>query len=283
MSTDPFDPASPGGLDDETARLLQIARTSSGEVSSGQRRALHAAVLAAAAATATAAAAEAAAATGTAKTAAATAGTNAAATATATGGVVGKTLVGGLVGVVLGGVIVGTSVLLEEPPRRSAPAQAATASADRAPLPAATAIFVAPPTGSETTNAPPLAASSASSFPRAVVSGRSTTADEPRAEPSASAVAPPAPPGTSLLEESAALREVSKALAEGKPDDALRLLEAGPRTGRLDEERTAARIIALCNAGRSDEARPLRATFAAAHPQSNHRSRIASACGDGAD
>jgi hypothetical protein len=47
----------------------------------------------------------------------------------------------------------------------------------------------------------------------------------------------------------------------------------------LGEERTAARVVALCGAGRQAEGRSLATTFLARHPSSPLAPRVRSACG----
>lgn len=271
----------------ERARLFAVARGSSGAVPTARREALRAGILAATAATAASASATAAtpAASATATTTVAASTTGGAASATGISlSVATKAIIGGLVGVLVGGVIVGTATVFEaKPAAPSVPSALVTS----LPSPVREA-----PSGPVTAS-PALSASSAPLAPSAAVtaSPRGSTAtaaidrdvvkidDDVPAPTAASAPAPAAAPvGSTLGEETLALREVSRALAEGKSDEALRLLDRPAAGGELGEERAAARIVALCKAGRRDQAEPLRAAFSASFPRSTQRDRIARAC-----
>ncbi len=75
----------------------------------------------------------------------------------------------------------------------------------------------------------------------------------------------------------------TRALREGRPDDALGLLDEGgvAAPGRaLTEERAAARAIALCDLGRSAEGRAAAESFAARFPRSPLAPRVRGACAD---
>jgi hypothetical protein len=91
--------------------------------------------------------------------------------------------------------------------------------------------------------------------------------------------APSAPP--SLEVETRALGDVQRALREGRPDEALRLLaqqDASFARGSLKEERAAARVLALCAAGRVAEGRAARERFLASYPQSPAADRVRATC-----
>jgi hypothetical protein len=102
---------------------------------------------------------------------------------------------------------------------------------------------------------------------------------------------PPAPPASeakipraassSIAEETELLARAQRALGAGNADEALALLEQHKtehQRGALSEEREAAQVLALCGAGRVDEARVAAQRFASAHPRSPHRVRVLAAC-----
>jgi hypothetical protein len=98
---------------------------------------------------------------------------------------------------------------------------------------------------------------------------------------------PPAParsshPAASDLEaEMAMLATAQAAIQRGDYATALAKLDEHQRTfpnGVLGEERTAARVVALCGAGRQAEARSLGAAFLARHPSSPLAPRVRSSC-----
>jgi len=131
--------------------------------------------------------------------------------------------------------------------------------------------------------------------PRAdTVSSSLSRATEPSAapvEPSAVEVAAP-PTARSerplasrvqdpLLAETEALRAAQRALRSGDATRALELLHEQERTyaaGSLHEERAAARILALCQAGLADAARASTERFVQRWPRSALRARVISAC-----
>ena len=84
-----------------------------------------------------------------------------------------------------------------------------------------------------------------------------------------------------LLAETEALRAAQRALRGGDAARALELLQEQERTytaGSLHEERAAARILALCQAGLTDAARASAARFVERWPRSALRARVISAC-----
>jgi len=81
--------------------------------------------------------------------------------------------------------------------------------------------------------------------------------------------------------ERRALAQIEHALREGRFVQALRLTDEQDRAfprGALGEERAAARVLALCGAGKSAEARQLAADFVAQHPRSPLRARVLESC-----
>jgi hypothetical protein len=87
-----------------------------------------------------------------------------------------------------------------------------------------------------------------------------------------------------LVEEVAILSKATSALRAGNPGEGLRLLNEHQRkfpSGRLAEERRAARIQALCALGRRSEAEAELARLAQSSPRSPHLARAQRACGFG--
>ncbi len=85
-----------------------------------------------------------------------------------------------------------------------------------------------------------------------------------------------------LAEEVAILSEASAALHGGRPAAALKMLDEHRRKfprGALGQERTSARIQALCALGRTKEAQAELARLARASPNSPHVARARKACG----
>ncbi len=84
-----------------------------------------------------------------------------------------------------------------------------------------------------------------------------------------------------LLLETQRLRNAHEALQGGNPERALELLsdrQAENEGQKLREERTAARVLALCKLGRFDEANGEVARYLAENPQSPLASRVRKAC-----
>ncbi len=103
----------------------------------------------------------------------------------------------------------------------------------------------------------------------------------PAPAPPAVETAAPALETSSLLEETELLRKAQLSLGAGDARAALaRLDELGARhpDGLLREERLAARIVALCAAGRSAEARRDAGRFLAEAPRSIHAARVRASC-----
>lgn len=101
----------------------------------------------------------------------------------------------------------------------------------------------------------------------------------------APAVKPPMPePGPNVAGEIALLDEAQRALISGNPERALQLLDQHARAfprGTLIEERTAARVIALCALGRATAARAESAAYLRRFPSSPLAERVRAACGTG--
>jgi len=111
-------------------------------------------------------------------------------------------------------------------------------------------------------------------------------APEPAAVSSVEAPAPPAraakpSSGLRLEEEAALLAEVQGALRAGRATTALSKLESYDRrfpTGMLRAEADAARVFALCSAGRVEKARASAARFVQRYPSSPAAARVQAAC-----
>ena len=91
----------------------------------------------------------------------------------------------------------------------------------------------------------------------------------------------PASAPSLLIEESRALAEVQVALSTHDPSRALNLLAAQNRefsAGALGQERSAARVFALCEAGQTAAAQAARAQFLVNYPQSPLAKRVSAAC-----
>ncbi|MGK3988653.1 hypothetical protein WME99_36755 [Sorangium sp. So ce136] len=82
-----------------------------------------------------------------------------------------------------------------------------------------------------------------------------------------------------LVAETRRLREVHEALRRGDPERALSLLDAADAGGReLREERAAARVVALCNLGKTAAGRAAMLDFLRESPGSPYSGRVRSAC-----
>lgn len=86
----------------------------------------------------------------------------------------------------------------------------------------------------------------------------------------------PAP--SALTRELQELSRVEKEIARGRGDRALRLLNEKPAGSALASERLAARAIALCQAGRVQEARAAAAEFLRRYPSSPLAPRVRGSC-----
>lgn len=84
-----------------------------------------------------------------------------------------------------------------------------------------------------------------------------------------------------LAGELVLIQQAQRALARGDGDAALAALDVHARThphGRLVEERQAARVLALCAAGRAEEARAAATRFLIRYPRSAQAARVQGAC-----
>lgn len=90
--------------------------------------------------------------------------------------------------------------------------------------------------------------------------------------------------GDSLLAEMALLERARSRLADGRPREALALVEEHARTfpgGALAEERDALRVIASCGlADRGESALAARLAFARDYPRSTYAARVRRACAE---
>lgn len=109
-----------------------------------------------------------------------------------------------------------------------------------------------------------------------------TALEAPKTRPvpaRASAATPARAP--SLRDELSLLSRVQAALQRGDGSEALRLLDEHRTSDRqLYAERAAARVFALCAAGKAEAARSAAATFAREHPSSVQASAVARACAE---
>ncbi len=86
---------------------------------------------------------------------------------------------------------------------------------------------------------------------------------------------------STLTEEIAMIRRAQRALQAGDAETALRQLDQHASRfagGVLAEEREAARVVALCQAGRAEQSRALARRFVRERPSSPHRARVLGAC-----
>lgn len=94
----------------------------------------------------------------------------------------------------------------------------------------------------------------------------------------------PAPLGTDLNHQIVALRQARAAIREGDGKAALGAIDQGLPQGQsspLEEESTYSRILALCQLGRTTEARQQAERFLTRFPQSPLSARVRNTCGFG--
>jgi hypothetical protein len=157
-------------------------------------------------------------------------------------------------------------------------------------------VAVAPATASATPRArlppPPEAAEVPSVAPteepaairsEAFPSGASRPRDPATAAAPASSSQRPVPsaPPNSILEDTNALRAAQAALVDGDPARSLAALDemaARHPDGPLREDALAARVLALCAAGRPDEARVSATELLTEFPRSVHNARVLASC-----
>lgn len=116
----------------------------------------------------------------------------------------------------------------------------------------------------------------AAALPATAPTPQTMTARRPHA-----ATQPSAPSAPSLTQESRALAEVQAALGAHDARKALQLLATQDRlfaAGALGQERSAARVFALCKAGRTSEAEAAKTTFLSRYPESPLAKRVGAAC-----
>jgi hypothetical protein len=126
-------------------------------------------------------------------------------------------------------------------------------------------------------HAPVSTEAAAAPAPSATAPDTAPAARETRAAPARASAAPGRPP--SLRAELALLSQVQAALQRGEGGEALRLLDEHRTSDRqLHAERAAARVLALCAAGKTEEARSAAAAFTRQHPGSVQASAVARSC-----
>jgi hypothetical protein len=200
------------------------------------------------------------------------------------------------VGAALGGVASSAAWVAVSSPQASpdvAVSPAATPSlaprrpkSDSRALPAPAAVPVAAPASAPATSprvatrgpigAAPAARREAArhaSHAAAAPTGREVAGAEPRPGPTT--------PSLTLTAESDGLLAIQRELAGGDASRALKLVgeqDSHFRSGVLAEERAVVRVLALCAAGRRDEARLARERFLVAYPRSPHKKRVLKSC-----
>ncbi len=100
-------------------------------------------------------------------------------------------------------------------------------------------------------------------------------------EPQSARVARPT--ASSIAAETALLNQAQTELQSGNPEKALQLLDRHSHehtSGALREERQAARVLALCRAGRVKQAGREALRFVTEFPRSPHRGRLMAACSE---
>ena len=105
----------------------------------------------------------------------------------------------------------------------------------------------------------------------------------PQAQPQSTiAKAAPAADESTLERELLLLKQAKSALDQGDADKALGVLDQHEKTfpsGVLAEERGATRVLALCAAGRTAEAKSSAKDFLARYPRSPSAVRVRASCG----
>ncbi|MBX3274540.1 MAG: hypothetical protein KF729_30020 [Sandaracinaceae bacterium] len=219
-----------------------------------------------------------------ASSAAAAAGTGALATGGVSLGV--KLGVAALLAAAVGGTALVVTQPAEEPAPRAEHRPARARFAEPAPVPAPEAPALEPaPAPAEALEDTPIAGAPVEAS--VVEAPAAPDAPSPALEPTPRVRRVPATPeevaavDSTLSEELVLLREAQRAMQADQPAVALSHLDAHARrfpSGILEEEREAARVLALCRAERVDEARALARRFLAERPRSPHRARVHAAC-----
>jgi hypothetical protein len=207
---------------------------------------------------------------------------------------VGQVVLYASIGAAVGGglAVVGAKVSSQGPAARSSAPAARVEPAvhARAPVPAPVVLHE----GIAATQRNLVPASAGTSAPQTVRAAiQASSENPPQAAARAAATAPSAEPERltaapaanaqppSLVDESRALGAVQAALNTSDATGAIRLLDAQDRqfaTGSLVQERAAARVLALCMAGRTVDAHAARDQFLVAYPGSPLARRINAAC-----
>ncbi|WP_437996240.1 hypothetical protein WMF26_34670 [Sorangium sp. So ce185] len=160
---------------------------------------------------------------------------------------------------------------------RAAAAAQPAASDDRAPA-------ASPRAPAESPRAPPRPIEPADGEeldpPQAARTRPTTPRRAPRPAASGGPGAPPEVPAEDpLVAETRRLREVHEALRRGDPARALSLLDAADAGGQeLREERAAARVVALCDLGKTAEGRAAMVELLRKSPGSPYSGRVRAAC-----
>ena len=185
----------------------------------------------------------------------------------------------------IGGVGTGAVLLTQDEPAAapiSLPMLVASADAPPPPKPA-------PPKPAPPKPAPPRPETLTAAPPTTKAAPSPAPAPQPQPVPVAAQpnVLPPEPPTQdeaakppTVQDEVALLQRAQRKIQSGDADGALELLDAHEKThtgGALGQERQAARVIALCRAGRVAEARAAAAAFLAQSPDSPLAQRVRSA------
>jgi hypothetical protein len=183
--------------------------------------------------------------------------------------------VGQLVGLVSVGVALGSSVAVIGHVTSLKPA--AQVSSVPAPNQQPTRqIANAAPVSSPEPESPTEPAANAAASPATNNQQPATSNQQPTRQPATSNQQP-----ATLVAESRGLAEVQSALSAQDPAKALQLLSAQDsafRSGALGQERAAARVIALCAAGRIVDASVARERFLSTYPTSPLAKRVSGAC-----
>jgi hypothetical protein len=132
----------------------------------------------------------------------------------------------------------------------------------------------------------PLASSTASTDDKASTEASASPTDSAATDPSPSVAAsagrlPKGHDPASIAGEVAMLRRAQSALAKGDPNASLRAIDAietSHPSGALREETSAARVLALCAAGKTSEAKAEAARFLAQWPSSVQAGRVRGSC-----
>jgi hypothetical protein len=180
-----------------------------------------------------------------------------------------------VVGTVLGAVGLGVVARVGTTSEVRGPSDSAATVAAVAPVATPVVSFEVPPGASSSADSTRPAAS-------ALPAETQPAAQRPPVAPSPGKPATPrARSSASIAAELALLRRAQEALRAGDSDRSLAMIDelvAQHPTGALREERTAARVLALCAAGRTKEARALGQQFVARSPQSVQVARMKASC-----